>query len=365
MTSSTDSGGVVGINEYGATIRNCYWYGSDGNGIGNFTSGTKSGIGRFSNAGGALTATDGTSLNYGANLLAALRAWINDQAAPSDYLDWTALDGVNSGFPVFAVSAAPSASIDYAAENLTGLDAGARYIIGGAALTAASGGTLDIEGAWMGTVEIARRSGIGYSYAQSLPIPPRPQAPQGVTAVWPAAPSGTGGLNGVSSLMEYSADGTTWTPCADGGVSGLAPGTYSVRYKATSSAFASDAAQVTIHAVYALSYNLNGGTASNPSSYSALDLPLTLNNPTKPGYAFVGWSGDGITGRAMMVTIPPAHTATKNTPRTGRKSRACRMLSRCIPAPASRGTRSRASAHGTGTRSISRPNSIVPPRSRH
>lgn len=305
VTGSTDSGGVAGLNEFSATIRNCYWYGSDGNGIGNFTDGTKSGIGRFSDAGGALTATDGTSLNYGDDLLAALRAWISDQAEPSDYLDWTALDGVNSGFPVFAVSAAPSASIDYAAEKLTSLDAGARYIIGGAALTAASGGTVDIDSAWMGTtVDIARRSGIGYSYPQSLPIPPRPPVPQGVTAVQSAAPGGTGGLSGVSSLMEYSADGTTWTPCADGGVSGLAPGTYSVRYKATSSTFASDAAQATVHAVYALSYNLNGGTASNPSSYCAPDLPLTLNNPANPGYAFAGWSGDGITGRAMTVSIP-------------------------------------------------------------
>ena len=45
--------------------------------------------------------------------------------------------------------------------------------------------------------------------------------------------------------------------------------------------------------VYSISYNLNGGNASNnPTSYTIED-DITLNNPTKAGYTFQGWSDDG------------------------------------------------------------------------
>lgn len=42
---------------------------------------------------------------------------------------------------------------------------------------------------------------------------------------------------------------------------------------------------------YTITYELNGGNATNPSSYTAESLPLTLNNPTKDGYTFTGWTG--------------------------------------------------------------------------
>ena len=48
--------------------------------------------------------------------------------------------------------------------------------------------------------------------------------------------------------------------------------------------------------VYTLTYNLAGGTLpagkSNPESYTAEDKNFLLNNPTKEGYAFVGWKYD-------------------------------------------------------------------------
>lgn len=40
---------------------------------------------------------------------------------------------------------------------------------------------------------------------------------------------------------------------------------------------------------YTISYDLNGGTASNPVSYNVESNTFTLNNPTRAGYTFAGW----------------------------------------------------------------------------
>ena len=44
---------------------------------------------------------------------------------------------------------------------------------------------------------------------------------------------------------------------------------------------------------YTITYNLDGGTGSNPSTYDVSDLPITLENPTKRGYTFIGWTWEG------------------------------------------------------------------------
>ena len=55
---------------------------------------------------------------------------------------------------------------------------------------------------------------------------------------------------------------------------------------------------------YTLAYDLAGGSADNPLSYTVEDLPLTLENPSKTGYTFTGWSGTDIEGMALNLTIP-------------------------------------------------------------
>ncbi len=58
---------------------------------------------------------------------------------------------------------------------------------------------------------------------------------------------------------------------------------------------------------YNLTYDLNGGVLSelNPSTYTIESSDITLNNPTKDYYTFLGWSGTGLTGnRNNNVTIP-------------------------------------------------------------
>ena len=59
---------------------------------------------------------------------------------------------------------------------------------------------------------------------------------------------------------------------------------------------------------YNISYDLDGGTASNPETYTADSDAITLNNPTRPGYTFTGWSGTDLSSNTMIVTIPKGST---------------------------------------------------------
>ena len=60
---------------------------------------------------------------------------------------------------------------------------------------------------------------------------------------------------------------------------------------------------------YNISYDLGGGTANNPTSYTVESDAITLNNPVRTGYTFTGWSGTGLTGENnMTVTIAKGST---------------------------------------------------------
>lgn len=55
---------------------------------------------------------------------------------------------------------------------------------------------------------------------------------------------------------------------------------------------------------YSIGYNLDGGTAQNPTTYNVETESFKLNNPVKPGFSFTGWSGTGLNGENNMnVTI--------------------------------------------------------------
>ena len=57
---------------------------------------------------------------------------------------------------------------------------------------------------------------------------------------------------------------------------------------------------------YSITYNLDGGVVgtSNPTAYTTDTATFTLNNPTKTGYTFTGWSGTDLTGDTnLAVTI--------------------------------------------------------------
>lgn len=65
---------------------------------------------------------------------------------------------------------------------------------------------------------------------------------------------------------------------------------------------------------YGISYALNGGTnaTANPSGYTMESDTITLQEPTKAGYTFTGWSGTGITGISKNVTIPKGSQENKS-----------------------------------------------------
>ena len=61
--------------------------------------------------------------------------------------------------------------------------------------------------------------------------------------------------------------------------------------------------------LYKITYNLDGGTADNPTVYSELSDTFTLARPTKEGdYEFAGWTGTGLDAASLTLTIPKGST---------------------------------------------------------
>ena len=61
---------------------------------------------------------------------------------------------------------------------------------------------------------------------------------------------------------------------------------------------------------YNISYNLDGGTVAteNPTTYTEDTEDFTLNNPTKEGYIFTGWTGSNGEKTQENVTIAKGST---------------------------------------------------------
>ncbi|WP_341281153.1 S-layer homology domain-containing protein [Paenibacillus sp. FSL H8-0537] len=152
--------------------------------------------------------------------------------------------------------ATPSAGIDYAAEQLTGLESAGAYTINGTAVTVDGNGKVAIDGNWLGTTVNVVKKGNGTtktdSAAQTLSLPARPSTPTAEKTDETSISGNNGTLTNVTAAMEYKKGAaSSWTDVTGTSVTGLAPDTYSVRVKATSSAFASVAQTVTIAAFIA------------------------------------------------------------------------------------------------------------------
>ena len=62
---------------------------------------------------------------------------------------------------------------------------------------------------------------------------------------------------------------------------------------------------------YRIVFDLDGGTADNPSLYDITTESFTLNNPTKEGYTFKGWTGSNGSTPSKNVTITKGSTGDK------------------------------------------------------
>ena len=65
---------------------------------------------------------------------------------------------------------------------------------------------------------------------------------------------------------------------------------------------------------YTISYDLKDGAVAtaNPTSYNVTTNTITLNNPTRTGYVFLGWTGSNGTTPQMTVTIAQGSTGNKS-----------------------------------------------------
>ena len=58
---------------------------------------------------------------------------------------------------------------------------------------------------------------------------------------------------------------------------------------------------------FRISYNLNGGSASNPTSYT-IENEVVINAPSRTGYTFVGWTGTDLSDHTKDLVIPEGST---------------------------------------------------------
>lgn len=61
---------------------------------------------------------------------------------------------------------------------------------------------------------------------------------------------------------------------------------------------------------YSITYELDGGKASNPTSYTAKDK-VTIKDPSKRGYTFDGWTGTGLSKLTKGLVLPKGSTGNR------------------------------------------------------
>ena len=105
------------------------------------------------------------------------------------------------------------------------------------------------------------------------------------------------GYNDPEAVVTYSLDGTP-----------LSGNSFTI--SEDNAAFNDGSATITASYDYRISYNLDGGTVTtpNPTTYTSANEDITLNNPTRDGWTFIGWTGTDLDDAQMSVTIPQGST---------------------------------------------------------
>ena len=118
--------------------------------------------------------------------------------------------------------------------------------------------------------------------------------PSGLKGIAPSDEGATDGkITGTTADMEYSTDTefTSPTPCTDTETTGLAEGTYYVRYKATTTTEASNSVAVHVRLNTVTVVDGNGETVTKHKSGTSVTVTVTI--PT--GKSFKKWVYEGVT----------------------------------------------------------------------
>lgn len=125
--------------------------------------------------------------------------------------------------------------------------------------------------------------------------------PSGLKGIAPSEEGATDGkITGTTVDMEYSTDTafTSPTPCTDGETTGLAEGTYYVRYKATATSEASN--YVAVHVRHNTVTVVDGNGTKVTKHKSGTSVTVTVTIPT--GKSFNRWVYEGVTIPTADVT---------------------------------------------------------------
>ena len=139
-------------------------------------------------------------------------------------------------------------------------------------------------------------------------------APTGLTAVAETIDGRNDGkIRGVSAEMEYSIDGTTYTAITESELTGLADGTYLVRYQETRNYYVSPATQVVVEKGLPSSNSLNPsnpGGGNNPGGNTPNGSTPNENNN---GTTLTAGSNVGTTLPGASLVQTPTATASGST----------------------------------------------------
>ncbi|MGM9573423.1 MAG: S-layer homology domain-containing protein [Hominicoprocola sp.] len=193
--------------------------------------------------------------------------------------------------------------------NLNNLIAGGTYTVTGAnpATFTASGTTQALTNVSAGTLSVVKKGNDTTtidSVAQTIDVT-KPEAPNATGTNCTAAGANNGTITSVSNAMEYRKSGDSgWTEITGATVTGLAKGSYEVRYKANGTALASQAKSVTITAP----------AVTPTASFDAATRTLT-NVESGMQYSKNGSDWVGITGTTVdlsSVVTGPCTITVKN-----------------------------------------------------
>ena len=154
--------------------------------------------------------------------------------------------------------------------------------------------TLTVEDNGIGNYNITNTVTVNFEIVKGTKTPPT-----GLKGIAPSADGlADGKITGTTAEMEYSTDTefTSPKPCTDGETTGLAEGTYYVRYKETGTSAASDYAEVKV----ALnSVTVVGGTGGGKYAAGA-SVTVKATEPT--GKKFASWSFRGVVLNTAQLT---------------------------------------------------------------